>query len=94
MLDWPTQLLKSGVDVDLNDGLLLEKYTKYTERLSFISSIGLKERANRMQIATDVNKLVGDVDGDLSVTSFIRCKDIYACPSVLYLCVHNNYLTV
>ena len=51
-----------------------------------------------MQIATDVNKLVGDVDGDLSVTSFIRCKDIYACPSVLYLCVHNNfhnnYLTV
>ena len=56
-------------DVDLNDGLLLEKYTKYTERLSFISSIGLKERANRMQIATDVNKLVGDVEGDLSFLS-------------------------
>ena len=72
-------------DVDLNDGLLLEKYTKYTERLSFISSIGLKERANRMQIATDVNKLVGDVDGDLSVTSFIRCKDMHVHQSCTYV---------
>ena len=53
----------------LYGGLLLEKYTKYTKRLSFISSIGLKERANRMQIATDVNKLVGDVEGDLSFLS-------------------------
>ena len=79
-------------DVDLNDGLLLEKYTKYTERLSFISSIGLKERANRMQIATDMNKLVGDVEGDLSFLSlgariYINMSISLACTYVFIIII-------
>lgn len=70
-------------DVDLGNGHLQDMFKQYQRRLQMIRNIGLKDRTERIHIATDLQQDL--LESDLE---FLVQSKFCTSPNYLYIYIH------